>query len=141
MIKFTCEAVCSWTFVCWNIFNQFQFHCWWLVCSHFLFLPGPVLEGCAFLKICPFLPFCCIQLLIVVLLSSVFLWYQFVVSPFSFLLGWPKYLFGFFSVRCNGKTGTNFLASPIILRIWGISLFSWWVWLKFISFVYQRTSF
>ena len=36
--------------------SQFQFQCLWLVCLCFLFLPGSVLEGCAFLRIFPFLP-------------------------------------------------------------------------------------
>ena len=33
-----------------------QFHYLWLVCLYFLFLTGPVLEGCTFQRICPFLP-------------------------------------------------------------------------------------
>ena len=38
--------------------SQFQFQYLWLVCSYFLFLPGSVSAGCAFLRICPFLPGC-----------------------------------------------------------------------------------
>jgi len=38
--------------------SQFEFQCWWLVCSHCLFLPGSVLGDCTFLRICSFLPGC-----------------------------------------------------------------------------------
>ena len=36
-------------------FNQFQFQ---YLCSYFLFLPGSVLEGCTFVRICSFLLGC-----------------------------------------------------------------------------------
>ena len=41
-----------------DFWSQFQVHCLWLVCSYFLFLPGSVLEGFTFLRICPFPPGC-----------------------------------------------------------------------------------
>ena len=98
MIEFTCEAIWFWTFVCWKIFNQFQFWYLWLVCSYFLFLPSSVFEGCIFLKVCPFLlsfPFywniaACYNLMI--LCISVV---STVTSPFSFwiLLIWILSLF------------------------------------------------
>ena len=49
--------------------SQFQFQYLWLVCSYFVIFPGSVLEGCTFLRICPFLLGCLfvgIQLLVVV---------------------------------------------------------------------------
>ena len=61
--------------------SQSQFQCLWLVCVYFLFLPGSVMEGCAFLRICPFLPGC------------PFSWH---IVPCSNLL-WPLY---FCSVSC-----------------------------------------
>ena len=59
LIEFACEAIWSWGFVCWKIFNHsFKFSaCNWSV-YFFLFLPGSVSEVCAFLRICPFLPGC-----------------------------------------------------------------------------------
>ena len=38
--------------------SQFQFQYLELVYSQFLFLPGSVLEGCTFVRFCPFLPGC-----------------------------------------------------------------------------------
>ena len=37
---------------------QFWFPPLWLICSNFLFIPGSVLKGYTFLRICPFLPSC-----------------------------------------------------------------------------------
>ena len=57
-----------------------QFQYLWLVYSYFLFLPGSVLEGCTFVRICPFLLGCSFYWHIVayntLLWSFVFLWYQ-----------------------------------------------------------------
>ena len=55
LIEFPCETIRSCAFVCWELFNQFHFQYLWLACSHFLFLPGSVLEDCTFLSICQFL--------------------------------------------------------------------------------------
>ena len=55
----------------------------------FLFLPGSVLESCAFLRICPFLPSCQfyrIQLLIVAFMILCISVLSVVISPFSFLI-------------------------------------------------------
>ena len=49
MMKFTCEAIWSWTFIG-NFLITVQFH----VCPYFLFLPGSVLGDCTFLRMCPF---------------------------------------------------------------------------------------
>ena len=82
MIKFTCEAVGPWTFVCWEVFNQFQFQYLWMVCSYFLFLPDSVLEGFTFIKICLFL------------LGCPFYWHkEFVVVSYD-----PLY---FYDVHCD----------------------------------------
>ena len=59
MVEFSCEAVWTWAFVCWKI-SDYSFN--FCACDgsvkDFLFLPGSVLESCAFLRICPFLPSC-----------------------------------------------------------------------------------
>ena len=54
LTEFACEAIWSWTFVCWKIFiHSFNFSaCDWSV--QFLFLPSSVSEDCALLRICPF---------------------------------------------------------------------------------------
>ena len=62
------------------------------------------------------------------------------ICNFSFFIsiGLAKIFVWVFSVRCNGKTGTNFLASSIILSIWGLFLFFWWVWLKLYQFCLSK---
>ena len=77
--------------------SQFPFQCLWLFCSCFLFLPGSVLEGFTFLRICQFLPSCPFYWHMVadssLLWSFVFV-LSVVISPFSFLI----LLIWFFSI-------------------------------------------
>ena len=72
-----------------NCLLQFQFMCLELVCSEFIFLPGSVLKGYTFLRICPFLPSCPFYWHIV-LQSSLMIFCISVlcvmISPFSFLI-------------------------------------------------------
>src|SRR5574337_1503731 len=59
LVEFSCEAVWTWAFVCWMIFDySFNFHACDGSVKIFLFLPGRVLESCTFLRIFPFLPRC-----------------------------------------------------------------------------------
>ena len=61
MIEFACEPSGPRLRSVGSFSSLFQFQYLWLVCSYFQFLPGSVLEGCAFLRICPFIlgcPFC-----------------------------------------------------------------------------------
>ena len=56
---------------------------------YFLILPGSVSEGCAFLRICPFLPGCAfigIELLVVISHDLCISAVSVVTSPFSFLI-------------------------------------------------------
>lgn len=88
MVRFACEAICSWPFVYWEFLflffkSQFQFQYLWFVCSYFLFLPGSVWGYCTFLRICPFLlgcPFCWHLVILCISVLSV------VTSPFTFLI-------------------------------------------------------
>jgi len=86
----------------------------------FLVLPGSVLIGCTFVRICPFLPGCPFYWNIVAYSSLIIFCISVesvVISPFSF---------------------------PILL-IWALSLyfFSWWAWLRVYQFYgsFQRTNF
>ena len=102
MIEFTCEAIWSWTFIGGKFLNQFQFQYLWLVCSYFLFLPGLALDGCIFLKLCPFLLGCSFYWLIVACStlsgSFVFLWCQ-----FSFLILLIRIQLGLSGLMCHIK--------------------------------------
>ena len=74
-----------------------------MVCSYFLFLPGSVLEGYTFLRICPFLPGCtfywhsvaCSSLLGCLYFCSVCCNFSFFISNFIDLSRLPL-SFGFF---------------------------------------------
>jgi len=96
-MEFACEAVCSWTFVCWELFNHsFSFSTsGWSVDIFYFFL---VLRDCTFLRICPFLQGC--------------LFYWHIIACCSLL--WSLYIF------C---VHYNFPFFFLILLIWALSLF------------------
>ena len=73
MLEYACEAILSWAFVCWEIFNQSFNIIVWLISSWVLFLPSSVLKGYTFLRIRPFLLCCPFYCHIVV--CSGFLWF------------------------------------------------------------------
>ena len=99
-------------FVCWKIFNHsLNFIACELVCLYFLFLPGSVSEGCAFLIIYPFLPGC------------PFYWHIVACSN----LYDPLYF-------CNISCYFSFFIS-ISIDLSPL-FFSWWVWLMVYQFVY-----
>ena len=50
------------------------------------------------------------------------------------LLGWPESLFGFFSLRCYGKTRMELLASPIYRYGKLVS----WTWLLSTKFHFKK---
>ena len=81
LIEFSCEAIWSWAFVCWKIFNHTLISV--LMIGLFIFSISSwfSLGNCAFLRICPFLPGC------------PFYWYRVSCSNLSY----PLY---FFSVCC-----------------------------------------
>ena len=78
--------------------SQFQFQCFWFVCSYFVFLPGSVLKG-NFLRICPFL------------LGCPFYWHKVAFSSLLMML-------------CISVVSVVTSFSLLILLIWAISLFS-----------------
>ena len=112
-----------------NFKSEFQFQCLWLVCSYFLFLPSSVSAGCAFLRICPFLPGCpfywhrvgCSNL------SCAFLFLQSVVtSPFSFLILWIWVFSLYFLVSLSNGLSILFIFSKnqlLLLLIFAIVSF------------------
>ena len=101
MVEFTCEAICSWAFICWNIFD-YSFYT--RACDgsqDFLFLPDSVLEGYNFPRICSFLPGCA------------FYWHT--VAESSLL--WS------FAICCGVLSVMISPLSFLILLIWFFSLF------------------
>ena len=108
LIKFTCEAIWSRAFVCWEFFDYcFNF----IVYSDSLIFPDLVLEDCIFLGIYPFCPGCWhIVVHNIFLQSFVFLWCQLLFLLFHFWF----YLFGSFL----------FISWRVLLKFVNLHIFS-----------------